>query len=514
MSWTAHVGTILHLLDPTSNPRHCLDRLWAEVEAWESIDGIWVSCLPGHLQPSGTVLAGRCPDNADEIASLASPSTASVNTDGLPVVARQLRDGNVPVAIILVSHHHQPQPAGFLVDALSRYLLDRLRLQLEASELAEENHYLRSSLTPQVMQHDIITVSGLLETVIRSAVRTAPSNATVLINGETGTGKELLARLVHTHSTRAHKPLVTVNAGALATPLLESELFGHVRGAFTGADHDRKGLFEVADGGTVFLDEVGELSPEGQVRLLRVLQERTVTRVGDHRPIPVDVRVIAATHRELSREVAQGRFRQDLYFRLNVVSLNLPPLRDRPEDIPLLINHFLQKFNRENYKQVDHVPRKVLEILQAYPWPGNVRELENCVQKVVVLAAGSSFSEDLIPPTIRSYVQHPGIAGSSGDGAMLQVSADRLIPDDHMENLMQAIEHYAASAGPNISRAFNEIERLLITHALAAERGVKLRAAKRLGINRVTLDRKLVEYQLTVRRGIGVLERPEDPPLS
>ena len=384
-------------------PRQCLDRLWEEVESWESIDGIWIHSLRGHLQPSGVTLAGRCPDNVEEIANLASPSTASVNTDGLPVVARQLRDGNVPVAIILVSHHNQPQPAGFLVDALSRYLLDRLRLQLEASELAEENHYLRSSLTPQVMQHDIITVSGLLDTVIRSAIRTAPSNATVLINGETGTGKELLARLVHSHSTRSHKPLVTVNAGALAKHLLESELFGHVQGAFTGADHDRKGLFEVADGGTIFLDEVGELSPEGQVRLLRVLQERTITRVGDHKPIPIDVRVIAATHRDLSREVAQGRFRQDLFFRLNVVCLSLPPLRERPEDIPLLINHFLQKFNRENYKQVEYVPRSVLELLQAYPWPGNVRELENCVQKVVVLASGSSFSKELVPATIRSY---------------------------------------------------------------------------------------------------------------
>lgn len=508
-AWTVHVGTILHLLDPTANPRQCLDRLWEEVSAWDSIDGIWLQCLPGHLQPSGTVLVGRCPDNADEIANLASPTTASLNTDGLPVVARQLRDGNVPVALILVSHNHQPQPAGFLVDALSRYLLDRLRLQLEASELAEENHYLRSSLTPQVMQHDILTVSGLMETVIRSAVRTASSNATVLITGETGTGKELLARLVHTHSTRSHKPLVTVNAGALAAPLLESELFGHVKGSYTGADQDRKGLFEVADGGTIFLDEVGELSLEGQVRLLRVLQERTITRVGDHRAIPVDVRVIAATHRDLSREVAQGKFRQDLYFRLNVVSLTVPPLRQRVEDIPLLINHFLQKCNRENYKQVEEVPRKVLEILQSYPWPGNVRELENCVQKVVVLANGTTFHEDLIPPTIRSYLSEPetleGAPKARGE------HDDQAIPSDPLENLRQALEHYASHMGPHINECFQHVERWLITHALNKERGVKLRAAKLLGINRVTLDRKLQEFDLDVKRGIGVIEAIIEP---
>ena len=170
-----------------------------------------------------------------------------------------------------------------------------------------------------------------------------------------------------------------------------------------------------------------------------------------------------------------------------------------------MINHFLQKFNRENYKQVEHVPRNVLELLQAYPWPGNVRELENCVQKVVVLASGTSFSEELIPATIRSYLQHPQSASLEAvPGA--EIDSSRLIPEDPIENLTQSLEHYASAAGPNIGRCFHEVERLLITHALSTERGVKLRAAKRLGINRVTLDRKLAEYGLTVKRGIGVLE--------
>jgi DNA-binding NtrC family response regulator len=494
--WAVHVGRVLQMLDPSDPPAKVLDRVWSVIGPWGSLDGVWVNCLPGHVQPVGTFLVGRCPDNADETAGLAAPTTASINTDGLPVVARQLRDGNVPIALILVSHHDAFQAASFLVDALARYLLDRLRMQLESSELVEENHYLRGELSARVMQHDIITVCGTMETLIRSAVRTASSNATVLIQGETGTGKELLARLIHSHSTRSHKPMVSVNAGAFSPSLLESELFGHARGAFTGAEHDRKGVFEIADGGTLFLDEVGELSLDAQVRLLRVLQERTVVRVGDHRSLPVDVRVIAATHRDLASEVARGRFRQDLYYRLNVVNLLVPALRERPEDVPILVNHFLQKYNRENYKQVEDVPREVLELLQSYPWPGNIRELENCVQKVVVMAQGRSFPAELIPPTIRSYRRDDVPPPPTHEGGP---------PLDPRDDLHRALERFAGSIGPDVNAIIGEVERRLITWALTRERGVKLRAAKLLGINRVTLDRKLAEYGMEVRRGSGVL---------
>jgi Nif-specific regulatory protein len=496
-TWPTRVGTVLHLLDPATGPRLILDRLWHEVRDWKSIGGIWLHCRPGHLTPSGTFLVGEPPDSADEIAALATPHTAPIATDGLPVVARQLRDGNVPVATLLVSHRHGgDDAAAFLVDSLARYAMDRLRVQLEVSELAEENQALRGALTVDIRQHDILTHSGVMQDLIRNAVRAAASTATVLIQGETGTGKELLAKLIHAHSHRAHKPLVSINAGALAPSLLESELFGHVAGAFTGAERDRKGLFEVAAGGTLFLDEVGEIGQEAQVRLLRVIQEKTITRVGDHTSLPVDVRIVAATHRDLIAEVAAGRFREDLYYRLNVVSLAVPPLRERREDIPLLINHFLQKYNRINYKDVDQVPREVLETLAAYPWPGNIRELENCVQKAVVLAPGTIFLDELIPPTIRAYAatqpadtRRPGSTGATPPEELLRA----------------CLERYAESAGSDLGRLFPLIERILIAWSLNREKGVKLRAARDLGINRVTLDRKLAEYGIHVRRGTGVV---------
>ncbi len=485
--WPTRVGTILHLLDPTVGPRLILDRLWLEVQTWNAICSNWLTCRPGHLTPSGTFKFGDPIEDAEEIATLATPATAPIATDGLPVVARQLRDGNVPIATLAVSHRGSEDAAAFLVDALSRFLVDRLRLQLEASELVEENQALRGALTMEVRNHDIQTLSGVMRALIQSAGRAAASSATVLIQGETGSGKELFARLIHDNSQRAHQPMVTINAGALAPGLLETELFGHARGAFTGAERERKGLFEVAHGGTLFLDEVGELSTDAQVRLLRALQERTISRVGDHASIQIDVRIIAATHRDLAAEVAQGRFREDLYYRLNVVNLQVPPLRARREDIPLLVNHFLQKHNRLNYKQVEEVPREVLEMLIEYPWPGNVRELENCVQKAVVLAPGGVFLEDLVPPTIRTYRDSHAVRPAPAP------------PPDHA--LQAALERWADAEGPDIHRLFQQAERVLIAHALNRAHGVKLRAAKALGINRVTLDRKLVEYGIQVRRG-------------
>ena len=362
-------------------------------------------------------------------------------------MARQLRDGNVPVAILLVSHDDAAQAAGFVIDALCRYLLDRLRMQLEASELVEENHHLRKELTPRVMDHDIVTISGKMEHLIRQAVRAAPSSATVLLQGETGTGKELFARLIHSHSTRSHMPMVSINIGSLNPSLIESELFGHVAGAFSGAHKDRKGLFEVANGGTLFLDEIGEMTMEAQVRLLRALQERTITRVGSHQEIPIDVRIIAASHRNLEADTQTGKFRQDLFYRLNVVSLQLPSLRDRPEDIPLLINHFLHKFNREHYKCVEDIPQESLDILTSYHWPGNIRELENCIQKVVVMTPDSTFFRtEFIPGPIRAYGKDP----------RHRAPLARAIEPTSLED---SIEHWAAANGPDIHRAQQEVER-------------------------------------------------------
>jgi DNA-binding NtrC family response regulator len=503
-TWPTRVGTVLHLLDPASGPRLILDRLWLEVENWKTIGGIWLHCKSGHLTPSGTFLVGEPPDSADEIAALATAATAPIATDGLPVVARQLKDGNVIIGTLLVSHRSSEDAAAFLVDAISRYCMDRLRVQLEVSELAEENQALRGALTVDVRQSDILTNSGTMNVLIQSALRAAASTATVVIQGETGTGKELLAKFIQAHSHRAHKPLVSINAGALTPTLLESELFGHTRGAFTGADQDRKGLFEVATGGTLFLDEVGELTLDAQVRLLRVLQERCITRIGDHHAIPVDVRIIAATHRDLSAEVKAGRFREDLFYRLNVVNLQIPPLRERVEDIPLLTNHFLQKYNQLNYKQVEEVPRHVQEMFQAYPWPGNIRELENCIQKAVVLAPGNTLVDELIPPTVRAY------AGTSRQEPQ-RPQEIMPTPEDHLDD---ALRRYADAVGPDLMALFQRAEQVLIVHTLNSERGVKLRAAKQLGINRVTLDRKLDEYHIHVKRGRGVVDAAEADPVE
>jgi transcriptional regulator with GAF, ATPase, and Fis domain len=503
-TWPTRVGSVLQMLDPAVGPRLVLERLWHEVKSWNTIGGIWLQCRPGHLTPSGTFMVGEAMCDAEEIAALATSATAPIQTDGLPVVARQLRDGNVPIAILMVSHKTSEEAAAFLVDVLSRYCMDRLRVQLEVSELSEENQVLRGALSYDVKQHDILTNSGVMNSLIQSAVRAAASTATVLVQGETGTGKELLAKLIHSHSHRAHKPMVSINAGALSPGLLESELFGHARGAFTGADHERKGLFEIANGGTLFLDEVGEIGAEAQVRLLRVLQEKTITRVGDHTPLTVDVRIIAATHRDLAKDVEAGRFREDLYYRLNVVNLLVPPLRSRREDIPLLINHFLQKYNRQNFKNLDEVPRSVLEMLINYPWPGNIRELENCVQKAVVLAPSTVFVEELVPPTIRSYSENLPRETRSAEAQPPAPAANSV------DSLAEALERYADSAGPDVGKFFQQAERLLIIYALTKERGVKLRAAKALGINRVTLDRKLVEYHINVKRGQGVVE-PSSP---
>lgn len=505
-TWPTRVGTVLHMLDPAVGPRLILDRLWLEVANWQTIGGIWLNCKAGHLTPSGNFQVGEPPDSADEIAGLATIATAPIATDGLPVVARQIKDGNVTIGTLLVSHRGSEDAAAFLVDVISRYAMDRLRVQLEVSELAEENSMLRGSLTVEVRQSDILSNSGTMNSLLQSAIRAAASTATVVIQGETGTGKELLAKLIHAHSHRAHKPLVSINAGALSPSLLESELFGHVRGAFTGADHDRKGLFAVAHGGTLFLDEVGEITLEAQVRLLRVLQERTFTRVGDHHPIATDVRIIAATHRDLAAEVKTGRFREDLFYRLNVVNLQVPPLRDRREDIPLLVNHFLQKYNRQNYKNIDEVPRHVLEMLLNYPWPGNIRELENCIQKAVVLAPGAVLIEELVPPTIKAY--------SDGLPQLSRLTSKDLPGGDPEKQLAEALVRFAEATSPDIQSIFQRTERVLITHSLNQARGVKLRAAKLLGINRVTLDRKLVEYDIHVKRGKGVVPIEEADPVT
>ncbi len=265
--------------------------------------------------------------------------------------------------------------------------LKRVQHELHAlkEQLVKENSALKQEIVQTSMFEEVIGTSEPLRRVLAIVAKVAATDSTVLITGETGTGKELIARAIHQRSPRAARPFVSVNCGAIAPTLVASELFGHEKGAFTGAMQRRLGRFEMADGGTIFLDEAGELPPETQVALLRVLQERTFERVGGTRPIPVDVRVIAATNRDLDKAIAQGSFRLDLYYRLSVFPIQLPPLRERAEDIPLLAEYLAWKYAEKAGKRITGISRRTLDLLSAYDWPGNIRELQNVIQRAVIL---------------------------------------------------------------------------------------------------------------------------------
>ncbi|MEQ9454381.1 MAG: sigma 54-interacting transcriptional regulator [Phycisphaeraceae bacterium] len=364
-------------------------------------------------------------------------------------------------------------------------------VQIERSQWIAQTQLLRDDLRDRYTFGNIIGSAPAMLDVLSSIAQVAESRATVLILGETGCGKELVAKAIHYNSPRQNKPLIRVNCGALAPQLLESELFGHVKGSFTGAIRDKTGRFEAAQGGTIFLDEIGTLDPQLQVRLLRVLQEREFERVGDHRTQQVDARVIAATNLDLEHEVRKGNFREDLYYRLNVVTIHLPPLRNRREDIPLLVDHFLDRFNQENNKNLHKVSRSLMNTLLRYPWPGNVRELENAMERAVVLANTEDFTEDLLPLQIRLFSQQ---TRSSNSDQSLDALCRRLA--------QLAINQHAAD-GQIYGQVIHEVERHLIREALAQNEGVKIRTADYLGINRNTLNKKV--------RDLG-LEDPEPGP--
>lgn len=358
-------------------------------------------------------------------------------------------------------------------------------LASEKAQWLEENQRLREDLTTKYKFDNIIGQSPVMLDVLSTVAQVAPSRATVLILGETGCGKELIAKAIHYNSPRKDKPLIRVNCGALAPQLLESELFGHVQGAFTGAMKDKVGRFEAADGGTIFLDEIGTLDPQMQVKLLRVLQERELERVGDHKTVRVDCRVIAATNLDLEHEVRQGAFREDLYYRLNVVTVNIPPLRSRREDIPKLIDHFLYRYNAENGKSITNIGRDVMNTLLRYPWPGNVREIENAVERAVVLATGDDFALDLLPLQIKMYAQQTRreTSDQSVEGLSAQLAAE-------------AVQQFRAFDGEVYSLVIKELERHLVREALDLNGGVKLRTADFLGLNRNTLNKKVKELGL------------------
>jgi Nif-specific regulatory protein len=350
----------------------------------------------------------------------------------------------------------------------------------QKEELLEENAQLRAQVRDRYKFENIIGDSPAMHEVFAVVGQVASSRATVLLLGETGTGKEMIAKAIHYNSPRKDKPFVRVNCGALTGTLLESELFGHVKGSFTGAIRDKVGRFEAADGGTIFLDEIGTLEPQLQVKLLRVLQEREFERVGDTQTMKVDVRVIAATNVDLQEEVAKENFREDLFYRLNVVSIYLPPLRNRREDIPRLIDYFLDKYNSMNDRKLRRISRDMLNVLLRYPWPGNVRELENAIERAVVLSRDEDFTEDLLPLSVRMFAAQRKTAQSSES---IETLTKKLAD--------QAIGEYEMREGEIYSLVLDQIEHALIDRALSKCGGVKTKAADFLGINRNTLNKKV-----------------------
>ncbi len=340
-------------------------------------------------------------------------------------------------------------------------LLVICRRAVESRELKRENQALKREIRRRDANEAARPVgkSRKFLEVLKLAETVAPTDSTVLISGESGTGKEIVARYVHNLSDRAGGPFISINCAALPESLLESELFGHIKGAFTGAVRDKEGLFVAARAGTFFLDEVGEMTPATQVKLLRVLQEREVIPVGATEPIPVDVRIVAATNRDLEDEIRRGTFRSDLYYRLNVITLHLPPLRDRLDDLPILTEHFLRSFAASRGREPLQLAAAAVEALQAYDWPGNVRELENALERAAVLTPRGEIGLDALPDRISAPRAAP-------------IVSDRLPPNPPLEIIERAYIHWV----------------------LQAESGNKTRAAEILGIDPSTLYRKLIRY--------------------
>ena len=346
-----------------------------------------------------------------------------------------------------------------LLEIIASSLTQAIRVHMMAekmrSELEERNIYLRTQLARRYQYHNIIGQSKPMQEVFEKIERVSKSRATVLIRGESGTGKELVAKAIHFNSLWRERPFIKVDCATIPETLLESELFGRKKGAFTGAIADKKGKFEVADGGTIFLDEIGELSPALQAKLLRVLQERVIEPIGSNQPKAISVRVITATNQNLEKLVEEGRFRLDLYYRLNVVPIYLPPLRERKEDIPLLVEHFLARFNQENNKKVKLTP-EALSRLMAYDWPGNVRELENLIERVVVMS-----EEELVGPEMIPTPQFP-------------------LPQQTLTSQEQ----------PSLA----DLEKQAILNALKQARGVQVEAARILGISLRQLRYRMEKY--------------------
>ena len=391
--------------------------------------------------------------------------------DGLKLLRRAGSLSNPPVSIMMTSYGSIENAVEAMKAGAYHYVtkpvnLDELDLvigrALKSRQIEAENVNLHEQLDQKFGLENLIGQSPAMLQMFDIIRQVAPTRASVLITGETGTGKELVAHAVHNLSPRKGGPFIAVHAAALPTTLLESELFGHEKGAFTGAVERRAGRFEMADGGTIFLDEVGELEPAMQVKLLRVLEERKFERVGGNKTIEVDVRLVAATNRDLKKMVAEGKFRDDLFYRLSVVTVGLPPLRERRDDVPLLVATFNRQYSEENNVPVREITQEAINLLMAYDWPGNVRELRNALEQMVVLARGDRLTVRDIPAPIRTGAD------------LTKISVVR----------------------PGVTMTVEEAERQLIVQALKETNGNRTKAADKIGMSRRTLHRKLKQYRL------------------
>jgi len=432
-----------------------------------------VSTLAGFLRKKGyrveEALSGT--DGIDivrqKVIDLVLTDFKMPDKSGLEVL-REIKAINPEVGVVMMTAYGSIESATeAMKQGASDYLtkpidLDQLEVivakALERKRLLSENKRLREQLAEKYRFVEIQSQSPQMEEVLNRAGRVAASNATVLIRGESGTGKELIARAIHAASPRSSGPFVAVNCAALSEGLLESELFGHEKGAFTGAIRQKRGRFELADGGTLFIDEVGDIPLPVQVKLLRAIQEQSFERVGGTETLRVDVRIVAATNRNLEQMLKEGTFRDDLYYRLNVVSIHIPPLRDRRLDIPLLVDHFLKKYAAENHKPITGVSREAMDLLMKYDYPGNVRELENIIEQAVVLGRDELITTEDLPLSVRG---------------------------------MQSEEDFSRGSFEERVAAF---EKHLIRDALERANGVQTRAAELLGMTERHLRYKLKKY--------------------
>jgi len=367
--------------------------------------------------------------------------------------------------------------------AVVRKTLEQRRLARENEDLRDQNRGLRAELTGRYRFDGLVGRSARMRTIFELVERVAGTTSTIMISGESGTGKELIARAVHYNSPRRDRPFVSINCGALPDELLESELFGHMKGSFTGATGSKQGLFEAADGGTIFLDEIGETSPAMQIKLLRVLQERRIRRVGGTQERDVDVRVITATNQDLERMVREKAFREDLFYRVNVIAIRMPSLREKPEDIPALAEHFLEKYRTLVGKPICSISKAAMECLERYDWPGNVRQLENVVERAVALEASDQIGPESLPAEVRT-------------GGSARPEPDVVLPD----------------GGIDLELHLEALRRRYMVEALHRSAGVQTRAAELLGMTFRSFRYFAKKYELTLRDGTAGAEREAEEP--